>query len=76
MPDDTHKNPTIEMLVDEINTLKSTVSKLETENVNLRNDMNDLVAVNRKLLSKEVEQKQPDNDKEAMDKLDKFLKGD
>ena len=69
-------NPTIEMLLDEITTLKSKVQVLETENDNLKKSINDVVAVNRKLLSSSDTPKVEDDDEAAKEKLQKFLKGE
>ena len=73
MPDD--KNPTIEMLVDEIKGLKTEVDNLKSENVNLKKNIEDVVAVNRKLLSAPNTPTEADEDK-AKEKLDKYLKGE
>ena len=73
MPDD--KNPTIEMLLDEIKGLKTEVDNLKSENVNLKKNIEDVVAVNRKLLSAPNTPTEVDDDK-AKQKLDKFLKGE
>lgn len=73
MPED--KNLTLEMLLDEITNLKSEVNSLKTENVALKKNVEDVVAVNRKLLSAPNTPTEVDDD-EAKKKLYKFLKGE
>ena len=76
MPDNENKNPTIEMLVEEITNLKNEVKTLKQDNANLTRNVNDVVAVNRKLLSSTETPRAEDDNEKAKEKLLKFLKGE
>ena len=70
-------NTTIEDLLSKIDALESKMGELESNNKKLESANDEIRAFNRKLLERKVEKPiAPNNNEEALAKLDKYLKGE